>query len=159
MSVTCAACHKTFTRYASDPSFCKCCGVDLPASVVEQTDTEAEAWVGEDAISRIPLMTIHNPPEGRPYEVRGLVAAEAVLGMNMFRDLFAKVRDIVGGRSRASEKVLRGARDMCISDLQREASALGAHAIVGVSFSYNEFSGVGAMLIVAATGTAIKFAD
>jgi uncharacterized protein YbjQ (UPF0145 family) len=85
----------------------------------------------------------------------GVVAGEAIMGANIFKDLFAGVRDIVGGRSGAYEDELRKARLIAITELQEAAAALGADAIVGVDIDY-ETVGNGSMLMVTAAGTAVR---
>ena len=72
-----------------------------------------------------------------------VITAECVFGMNIFRDLFAGIRDIFGGRSEASQKVLRDARQTCLHELKLEANELGADAIIGIDLDYQEFSGKG----------------
>lgn len=94
--------------------------------------------------------------EGRPIaEYRGLVTGEAILGANIFKDLFAGIRDIVGGRSGAYEKELRRAREIAMDEMSQAAAALGATAIVGVDLDY-ETVGQGSMLMVTASGTAVR---
>jgi uncharacterized protein YbjQ (UPF0145 family) len=87
----------------------------------------------------------------------GLVSGEAILGANIFRDLFAGIRDIVGGRSASYEKELRKAKDIALEEMMEQARALGATAILGVDVDYQEISmgNGGGMLMVAATGTAV----
>jgi uncharacterized protein YbjQ (UPF0145 family) len=84
----------------------------------------------------------------------GLVSGEAILGANIFRDLFAGIRDIVGGRSAAYETELRRAKDIALKEMQDQATALGANGIVGVDLDY-ETVGNGSMLMVSASGTAV----
>ncbi len=84
----------------------------------------------------------------------GLVSGEAILGANIFRDLFAGIRDIVGGRSAAYESELRKAKEIAVREMQEQATALGANAIVGVDLDY-ETVGNGTMLMVSASGTAV----
>lgn len=84
----------------------------------------------------------------------GVVSADCVYGMNIFRDVFAAARDLVGGRSRASEKVLADARRNVLQTLEERAAELGADAIVAIEFDVNEL--VGKMLAVTAVGTAVK---
>lgn len=86
----------------------------------------------------------------------GLVTGEAILGANVFRDLFAGIRDIVGGRSGAYEKVLKEARDTAVAEMSREAAALGANAVIAVDLDY-ETVHKGTMLMVSATGTAVSY--
>ena len=86
-------------------------------------------------------------------ETLGIVTAEWVGGVNLFRDFFAGVRDIVGGRSASLERALHDGRDSCLMELQEEAYDLGAHGVVGVKFDYSPF---GKMLLLAASGTAVR---
>lgn len=86
----------------------------------------------------------------------GVVAGEAVMGANVFRDLFAGIRDIVGGRSGAYEKELRKAREVAFEDLEEAASALGANAIVAVDIDYEVLGEKGGMLMVSVSGTAVR---
>ena len=86
----------------------------------------------------------------------GLVSGEAILGANIFRDLFAGIRDIVGGRSAAYEKELRSAKEIALREMQEQATALGANAVVGVDLDY-ETVGNGTMLMVSASGTAVVY--
>ena len=86
----------------------------------------------------------------------GLVSGEAILGANIFRDLFAGIRDIVGGRSAAYETELRKAKEIAVREMQEQATALGANAIVGVDLDY-ETVGNGSMLMVSASGTAVVY--
>lgn len=96
--------------------------------------------------------------EGRPaQDYLGIVTGEVIVGANLFRDLFASVRDIVGGRSGAYEDVLQRAREEAISEMKARASALGANAIVGVDLDYEVIGSSGSMLMVSASGTAIRF--
>lgn len=87
----------------------------------------------------------------------GLVSGEAILGANIFRDLFAGIRDIVGGRSAAYEKELRRAKDLAIQEMVEQAQALGANAIVGVDLDYETVGQGGSMLMVSANGTAVTY--
>ena len=87
----------------------------------------------------------------------GLVSGEAILGANIFKDFFAGIRDIVGGRSAAYEQELQKAKDIAISEMQQAAVALGGNAIIGVDLDY-ETIGIGQggnMLMVSASGTAV----
>jgi uncharacterized protein YbjQ (UPF0145 family) len=86
----------------------------------------------------------------------GVVAGEAVIGANVFRDLFAGIRDVIGGRSGAYEKTLREARQVAINELMQEANDLGADAVVGVSVDFEGGVHQGTMMMVAASGTAVK---
>ena len=96
--------------------------------------------------------------EGKPIKrYLGLVSGEAILGANIFKDFFASIRDIVGGRSAAYEQELRKAKDLAIKEMTDQAGALGANAVVGVDLDY-ETIGIGQggnMLMVSANGTAV----
>ncbi len=102
------------------------------------------------------LVTTTNTIEGRRISAyKGLVAGEAILGANLFRDLFASIRDIVGGRAGAYEKVLNDARETAVSEMTDKASALGANAVIGVDIDYETVGQNGSMLMVTAAGTAV----
>lgn len=90
----------------------------------------------------------------------GIVSGEAILGANIFKDFFAGIRDIVGGRSGAYEKSLREAKDTALREMTDQAKALGANAVIGIDLDYEtiSLSGGGSMLMVAASGTAVKLA-
>ena len=85
----------------------------------------------------------------------GIVAGEAILGANMFKDLFASIRDIVGGRSGTYEKELRKARQIALDELAAEAGTLGANAVVGIDLDYEVLGEKNGMLMVSASGTAV----
>ena len=96
--------------------------------------------------------------EGRSIaEYRGLVTGEAILGANIFRDFFAGIRDIVGGRSAAYEQELRKAKAIALEEMEQQASELGANAILSVDLDYEtiQSGGGGGMLMVSASGTAV----
>lgn len=87
----------------------------------------------------------------------GLVSGQAILGANIFKDFFASIRDIVGGRSAAYENELRKAQEIAVEEMKEQASALGGNAVVGADLDY-ESIGVGSsgnMLMVSASGTAV----
>lgn len=85
----------------------------------------------------------------------GIVSGEAILGANLVRDLFATVRDIVGGRSAAYERVLGQAREMALSEMRAQAQERGANAVVGVDLDYEVLGQQNGMLMVTASGTAV----
>jgi uncharacterized protein YbjQ (UPF0145 family) len=88
---------------------------------------------------------------------KGLVGGDAILGANMFRDFFAGIRDILGGRSGSYEKVLRKAKNEAVNDMLEQARELGANAVVGVDLDYEtiQIQDGGSMLMVSASGTAV----
>jgi uncharacterized protein YbjQ (UPF0145 family) len=103
------------------------------------------------------IVTTTPDVHGRPIAgYLGLVTGESILGANVFRDFFASVRDVVGGRSGAYEKVLRNARDAAVEEMVEEAQNLGADAVVGVDLDYEVLGKEGSMLMVSASGTAVK---
>ncbi len=95
--------------------------------------------------------------EGHPIqEYRGIVTGEVIVGANLFRDLFANIRDIVGGRSGSYERILADARKQAIEELQAEAAAMGGNAVVGIDLDYEVIGPNGSMLMVSASGTAVR---
>ena len=111
-----------------------------------------------DEIAKDILLTTETVLSGYQVSERlEIISAECVFGMNVFRDMFAGIRDIFGGRSSASQKVLRDSRRVCLTELRREALLLGANAVIAVDLSYNEISGDGkSMLFLVASGTACR---
>lgn len=105
------------------------------------------------------MLTTTTPSvEGRRItEYLGLVGGEAILGANIFKDLFASIRDIVGGRSAAYERELERAKEIALGEMQDEAAALGANAVIGVDLDYETIGAGqgGGMLMVSASGTAV----
>jgi uncharacterized protein YbjQ (UPF0145 family) len=85
----------------------------------------------------------------------GVVAGEAILGANIFKDVFAGIRDLVGGRSATYERELQQARDIAIEELRQRAAALGANAVIGVDLDYEVLGQANGMLMVSASGTAV----
>jgi uncharacterized protein YbjQ (UPF0145 family) len=95
--------------------------------------------------------------DGRPIrEYLGIVTGEVIVGANIFKDLFASVRDIVGGRAGAYEQTLRDARAEAFRELSEEAADRGADAVVGIDLDYEVVGANGSMLMVSASGTAVK---
>ena len=85
----------------------------------------------------------------------GVVTGEAILGANIFKDIFASIRDIVGGRSAAYEQELQKARIIAFEEMSQQASELGANAIVGIDIDYETVGAQGGMLMVSVSGTAV----
>src|SRR4029079_6107737 len=103
------------------------------------------------------LVTTTNAIEGRRIvEYKGLVAGEAILGANLFRDLFASIRDIVGGRSGSYEKVLNDARQTAIGEMTDKAAALDTKPVAAVALDSATVGSNGSMLMVTAAGTAVR---
>jgi uncharacterized protein YbjQ (UPF0145 family) len=87
----------------------------------------------------------------------GLVSGDAILGANIFKDFFAGIRDIVGGRSAAYEQELRKAKGIALEEMQAEAAQMGGNAVIGVDLDYEtvQVGSGGGMLMVSASGTAV----
>ena len=88
-----------------------------------------------------------------------IVTAECAFGMNIFKDLFAGIRDIVGGRSEAVQSTMRDSRRTALYELKKEAHMVGANAVVGVDLDYMEMSSAGSMVLLVASGTAVIIED
>ncbi len=103
------------------------------------------------------LVVTTNMLEGKKVKIYyGIVSGEAILGANIFKDIFAGIRDIIGGRSAAYEKELKEAKDIAINEMTQQAAALGANAVIAVDLDYETISsGSGNMLMVSASGTAV----
>ena len=94
--------------------------------------------------------------EGHPVlEYKGVVTGETIIGANFVKDIFACLRDFVGGRSNSYEQVLREAKDTSMHEMVQRAQALGANAVVGIDFDYETIGSSGSMLMVACSGTAV----
>ena len=119
---------------------------DLPGEVIEEL------------AKNVILTTESTLADCRISKRLDVITAECAFGMNVFRDLFADLRDVFGGRSASTQKVLRNARKTCLNELRREALMLGADAVIGIDLNYSEFSGGDkSMLFLVACGTAVKF--
>ncbi|MBD3403471.1 heavy metal-binding domain-containing protein [candidate division GN15 bacterium] len=105
------------------------------------------------------LITTTNTIDGKQItSYHGLVSGEAIMGANIFRDIFASIRDIVGGRSQAYEKELAQAKKIALDEMAGQAQAMGGNAVIGVDIDYETISmGSSNMLMVAASGTAVTY--
>lgn len=102
------------------------------------------------------IVTTTPSVEGRPVQqYLGIVTGEVIVGANIFRDIFASITDIVGGRSGKYEKVLQRARQEAIAEAQDEARRLGANAVIGIDLDYEVLGKGGSMLMVSCSGTAV----
>ncbi|RMG49448.1 MAG: hypothetical protein D6723_13805 [Acidobacteria bacterium] len=103
------------------------------------------------------ILTTTPSIEGRRIKAYlGIVTGEAIMGANLFKDFFAGIRDIVGGRSTAYEQELIRAKDIALQELRENAAALGADAVVGIDLDYEVLGQANSMLMVSASGTAVK---
>ena len=105
------------------------------------------------------ISTTHNIEGKKITKYFGVITGEAILGANIFRDMFAAVRDIVGGRSASYEKELGKAREIALDELEEWAEELGANAVIGVDLDYESFGQTNGMMMVSATGTAVFLED
>ncbi|MBR6876724.1 MAG: YbjQ family protein [Neisseriaceae bacterium] len=86
----------------------------------------------------------------------GIVNGEAIIGANIFRDMFSSIRDVVGGRAGGYERALAGARDEALNELKQAAKELGANGIIGIDFDYEVLGETNGMMMVCVSGTAVK---
>ncbi|SMO45796.1 heavy metal-binding domain-containing protein [Gracilimonas mengyeensis] len=102
------------------------------------------------------MTTSNNIEHKETKKYLGIVTGEAILGANIFRDLFAGIRDIVGGRSGAYEKELQSARKIAFEEMELKANSVGANAIIGIDIDYETIGANGSMLMVTVCGTAVQ---
>ena len=104
------------------------------------------------------ILTTTNTLENKNItEYLGLVSGEAIIGANLFKDLFASITDIVGGRSSSYENVLKEAKENALKEIEENAQRLGANAVVGIDLDYETIGNRGSMLMVSASGTAVMY--
>lgn len=128
-----------------------------------------DVWHGHARQSKVPafrakderfdaliIATTPDVPEGRVARTLGVVTGEAIIGAHIFRDFFAGITNIIGGRAGGYEKALREARDIALQEMTLDAQALGADAVVGVDLDYETLGVENGMLMVTASGTAVK---
>ncbi|MDH5641439.1 MAG: heavy metal-binding domain-containing protein [Nitrospira sp.] len=102
------------------------------------------------------ILSTTNNIEGRnAVKYLGLVSGDAILGANIFRDFFASIRDIVGGRAAGYEAELRKAKDIALDEMRQQARSLGANAVIGIDIDYETIGANASMLMVSASGTAV----
>jgi uncharacterized protein YbjQ (UPF0145 family) len=131
----------------------------LPSAASRET-IQPEPDPAHTTESRAMLVTTTPHIPGKEIvETFGMVSGEAILGANIFKDFFAGIRDIVGGRSAAYEKELRKAKEIAMQEMENEAAAMGGNAVISVDLDYEsiQVSRSGSMLMVSATGTAVRY--
>lgn len=159
--VICARCRREIppgqaTAFLGNAYHANCYAAELGVAPDAQ-DSPAPPAVARPDHSRMPITTTPSLDGYRVLEVLDIVSAEYVLGINVFRDFLASVRDIVGGRSETTQRAFQDARRGCLLELREEAAALGANAVIGVDLDYSEISGGGkSMLFLVASGTAVR---
>ena len=148
----CEGCHQRFPVSDLEKGYCKRCAEknsEARAQAMEEQRIAKEI----DAV----ILTTETASNIEIQERIEIVTAECAFGMNIFSDILAGVRDIVGGRSGVTQNILRDSRKAVLAELKKEAHSVGGNAVVGVSLSYSEFSGGGkSMLFVVASGTAVR---
>lgn len=104
------------------------------------------------------LLITTNTIEGKQItQYYGIVSGETIIGANMFKDFFAGIRDIVGGRAGSYESVLKEAKEIALKEMCEQAKNLGANAIIGIDLDYETVGANGSMLMVTAAGTAVRY--
>jgi len=127
---------------------------------IDHLKLASDLGVNPDKLQNIILTTTPEVPNRTIAEVIDVITAESVFGVNLFQDLFSGVRDIVGGRAKGQQSVLREARKVCLEELKLDAAALGADAVGGIDLDYSEISGGNkSMLFLVASGTAVRLED
>ena len=104
------------------------------------------------------FLSTTTPPNIATSQYLGIVNGEAIIGANIFRDMFSSVRDIVGGRAGGYERALSGARDAALADMIAVAKERGATGVIGIDFDYEVLGETNGMMMVAVSGTAVKMA-
>ena len=137
-------------------------GIAIEKERMENDKLRIASGLEEDAKSALIdaiLLTTETAPNLNITKRIEIVTAECAFGMNIFKDLFAGVRDIVGGRSKAVQRTMRDSRKTALYELKREAHMVGANAVVGVDLDYVELSAAGSMVMLVASGTAVIIED
>lgn len=140
----CKSCETEF--WISNTEYCVDCETKLVTNKIK------------GAVDRMILTTSIDVPGQEIDHVISIVASEAAIGMNIFKDVANNFRDFFGGRSETSQNALKETREACLNGLKQDAARKGADAIIAVTFAYNQLStsGPGGILFVAASGTAVK---
>lgn len=121
---------------------------------------ESEPEIDWRELEKITLTTETNTKDLEIKERLGVISSESALGMNMFRDIFTNVRDLVGGQSVSTQKILKDLKSTAFQDIKEQAYKLGADAVIAIDLDYSQFSGSGrSMLFLVVTGTAVKLKE
>ena len=156
---TCKKCGASIGFFSGSVDYCLDCTVaKYKAAARERLEAQrsglAEIEPQNGEIEAV-MLTTETAPNLKIMKRIEIVTAEVAYGMNIFKDLFAGVRDIVGGRSEAVQKTMRDARRTALYELKKEAHSVGANAVVGVDLDYVELSGSSNMVMLVASGTAV----
>ncbi len=171
MNTVCPKCGYERKEIEAVPDYeCPSCGViyDKYAShdeIIQRVKDDGD-WskmpihMMRKAVDEVIVTTTPMIPGVQVDAIIEIITAEVAFGMNVFKDIFAKVKDVTGGRSKATQNILRDARKQAIFELKKEALKVGADAVVSVDLDYSEFSGGGkSMLFIIASGTAVKLSS
>lgn len=156
---TCKSCGDTVSALYFDKAagVCITCKNSNPTALDEERSLARAA--ADQPHRKVIATTALTIPQRDIAEIVDIVSAEAAIGVNVFRDISASIRDAFGGRSGSLQKVLREARRTCVDEIRKQAHAIGAEAVIAVDLDYSEYSSNlvgGGMLLVVATGTAVK---
>lgn len=170
MSDKCKSCEEAIGFFTDYDGYCKSCypavtkARQLGISVEELLDREAAAIEEEEAfaehLENFLVTTETAVPDLVVEERLGVVTAEVVIGMHLFKDISVGVRNTVGGRSETYQKDLREMREQALEEIKREAATLGANAVIAMDLDYQEIgSKASSMLMLVASGTAVKIRE
>jgi uncharacterized protein YbjQ (UPF0145 family) len=149
----CSGCHGKYLAARIDPDAKAKVTADHQSRALKTSSVYQER-IRNTKIDAI-VVTTETAPNLKITKRIEIVTAECAFGMNIFKDLFAGVRDIVGGRSEAVQKTMRDSRKTALYELKKEAYEVGANAVVGVDLDYVELSSAGSMVMLVASGTAV----
>lgn len=156
---TCEHCNETVSALHFDQASRMCVVCKNETAIAQATD-RSPALPSVPSYRKLIVTTGLTVPNREIDEVIDIVSAESVIGVNIFKDIAAAWRDVLGGRSKSLQNVLRQARVTCLDELKKEAGSIGAaDAIVAIDLDYSEYSSnlvSGGMLLVIATGTAVR---
>jgi uncharacterized protein YbjQ (UPF0145 family) len=153
----CSGCHGKYLAARIDPDAKAKVTADHQSRALKTSSVYQER-IRNTKIDAI-VVTTETAPNLKITKRIEIVTAECAFGMNIFKDLFAGVRDIVGGRSEAVQKTMRDSRKTALYELKKEAYEVGANAVVGVDLDYVELSSAGSMVMLVASGTAVVIED
>lgn len=166
---SCERCKKKLSFFERLDPYCSECykivgekALEESATILEDMERQQPVEISVDADAEFVACVLLTTEGQIDLKIRrriNVVTAECAFGMNALKDLFAGVRNIIGGRSEAIQKTMRDARDTVLFELRREAYRVGGNAVVGVSLNYVDLSGAGTMVMLVASGTAVVLED
>lgn len=159
----CSACKGQVFRLSPGTDLCVTCQAKQAVKGPENSQVEDERHLGDERTAELKRHIVLTTETSHNLEVAerlGIVSAEYVVGMHLFRDIASAFRDTFGGRSQTMQRALKEARTAVLHELREEAFSLGADAVVGIDLDYSEISGGGkSMLFLVASGTAVKLRE